>query len=315
MSGKAVAGLSIDLDNLWCYLKEKGDPSWSTFPTFLPEVIPTMLQTFEDLNLKITFFIVGKDATVSENMEWMERIAHSGHEVANHSYLHNLASKSRERSELLEDIQKSQDAIEKVCSKRPIGFRGPGFSSSPVLLEILQQEGYLYDSSVLPTFVSPIARLYYFWKTGLKGEEKKKRSELFGSFTQGFSSIKPHNKTLSNSQTLIELPVTTIPLLKTPFHMSYLFFLYEISPSLMRLYLKTAIHSCLATKTPPNFLLHPTDFVGDDKVPEMRYFPGMQIPSPTKIEVVNEVLQTFEKYFQFVPLIELAKRYHVKKQI
>ena len=34
------ASVSIDLDNLWCYLKTQGVPGWESYPSYLDQVTP-----------------------------------------------------------------------------------------------------------------------------------------------------------------------------------------------------------------------------------------------------------------------------------
>ena len=46
-------------------------------------------------------------------------------------------------------------------------------------------------------------------------EEKETRKGLFGDFSDGFNRIKPFKWKLDNSE-LLEIPVSTIPLIKTP---------------------------------------------------------------------------------------------------
>ena len=85
--------------------------------------------------------------------------------------------------------------------------------------------GYLYDASTLPTYLGPLARSYYFWKSGLSKEEKMARKELFGKFSMGFKKLKPYYHELGGGKKIAEIPVTTMPIFKLPFHLSYLIYL------------------------------------------------------------------------------------------
>jgi peptidoglycan/xylan/chitin deacetylase (PgdA/CDA1 family) len=58
---KPYASVSLDLDNRWSYLKTHGDPSWTTYPSYLDAFIPRVLPILERRDWKITFFIVGQD--------------------------------------------------------------------------------------------------------------------------------------------------------------------------------------------------------------------------------------------------------------
>jgi hypothetical protein len=64
--------------------------------------------------------------------------------------------------------------------------------------------------------------MYYFWTSNLSKEEKKERKELFGAFKEGLRPVKPYRWKLRNNQNILEIPVTTIPIVKIPFHLSYL---------------------------------------------------------------------------------------------
>ena len=52
----------------------------------------------------------------------------------------------------------------------------------------------------------------------------------------------------------------------------------------MKLYLRFAIMMCKLTRTQPSYLLHPLDFIGGDHVPELKFFPGMNVQMKKKLE-------------------------------
>jgi peptidoglycan-N-acetylglucosamine deacetylase len=155
----------------------------------------------------------------------------------------------------------------------------------------------LYDASTLPTYLGPLARAYYFAKSDLSKEEKKSRKELFGKFSEGFRTLKPYKWDLGNGKTIVELPVTTMPVLKFPFHLSYLIYLSNISMGLMRFYLWVALKMCKITSTPISFLLHPLDLVGGDQITQLAFFPGMNVDSTRKVKVFKMVIETIQKSY------------------
>ena len=104
----------------------------------------------------------------------------------------------------------------------------------------------------------------------------------------------------------MEIPVTTIPIFKLPFHLSYLIYLSNISIVLMKLYLKTALLLCKMTQTPVSFLLHPLDIIGGDKLNQLAFFPGMNISSERKVVVFKEVFKTLKKSYR----LEFMSRMH-----
>jgi hypothetical protein len=297
---KPLATISLDLDNQWSYMKIHGDDGWDKYPSYFDIFIPHVLDILDELELKITFFIVGKDAESKENRKYLRMITGRGHEVGNHSYNHESWLQSYSYEEIEKEIIAAEEAIEKATSQRPLGFRGPGFSWSRDLLDVLQKRGYLYDASTLPTFLGPLARKYYFMKSDLSKEERKARKELYGKFSEGFRKLKPYFHELENGRRILEIPVTTMPVFKLPFHLSYLVYLSNISMGLMKLYLLISISLCKLTKTPISFLLHPLDLIGGDQIKQLAFFPGMNIGSEKKVTVFRQVILEIMKNYQII---------------
>ncbi|MFB6341475.1 polysaccharide deacetylase family protein [Saccharicrinis sp. FJH62] len=304
---KPIASISLDLDNQWSYMKIHGDKGWEDFPSYLDIFIPHVLKVLDDLNLKITFFIVGQDAILPKNEKYLKMITDRGHEVGNHSFHHESWLHKYSKEEIRNELGKAEKAIIQATGEKPIGFRGPGFSWSNDVLEVLNEMGYSYDASTLPTWIGPFARRYYFMTAKLTKEEKKDRSDLFGNLKDGFYKLKPHIKYLNSGKEILEIPVTTIPLIKVPFHLSYLLYLSGISKALMRLYLDIAIILCKITGTHPSFLLHPLDLIGGDQIKQLAFFPGMNISSDVKVDVFKEVILKLGKHFSLGNMSNHAK--------
>jgi peptidoglycan-N-acetylglucosamine deacetylase len=304
---KPLAAISLDLDNQWSYMKIHGDEGWEEYPSYFDIFIPHVLDILDELELKITFFIVGKDSESEENRRYLRMITDRGHEVGNHSYYHESWLQSYSHEDIEKEIIAAEEAIEKATGQKPRGFRGPGFSWSWDLLKIIEKRGYLYDASTLPTFLGPLARMYYFSKSDLSILEKKARKELFGKFTEGFRKLKPYYFDLGDNRKIMEIPVTTMPIFKIPFHLSYLLYLSNISMQIMNLYLGTAIFLCRLTKTPISFLLHPLDLIGGDQIKQLAFFPGMNIVSEKKVEVFREVILRLKKKYTLVMLSKYCK--------
>lgn len=302
------ASLSIDLDNQWSYQKTHGDAGWEDYPSYLDLVVPRILERLEDLEIEATFFIVGKDAELDKNKDAMRKLGDSGHEIANHSFSHDPKLAGFSDDALLEEVAKAEHWIEERTGFRPVGFRAPGFSHSPALMKLLAERGYLYDASTFPTFIGPLARAYHFATSGLSREEKRKRKHLYGSWGEAFRSLKAHPIELEGDASLLEIPVTTMPGLRTPIHTTYLLYLACFSPLLARTYLRSAIFLCKFTRTPLSFLLHPTDFLGCDDAPELLFFPAMNQLSTWKAKQMTYFLTMIRQSFETVTMREHAKR-------
>ena len=301
------ASLSLDLDNQWSYMKTHGDDGWQSHPSYLDAVVPRILAFLAERRLRISFFIVGQDAALPKNRAALASIAAAGHEIGNHSFRHEPWLHLYTAAELDEELLRAEDAIEAATGVRPRGFRGPGFSLSEGTLETLQRRGYDYDATVFPNLLNPLARAYLFSTSKLTDEEKRQRSALFGTWKDAFRPVKPFRWELSGGR-LLEIPVTTLPGLKVPMHLSYLVYLAKFSRLAARAYLRFALLACRATGTQPSILLHPLDFMGDEDCEPLAFFPGMDIPRGLKLEIVAELFDILAADRELVTMGEHARR-------
>lgn len=294
---KRVASLSLDLDNKWSYLKTHGSDAWTGFPSYLDVAVPRILAFLRERNLKITFFIIGQDAALEKNREALAQIAAAGHEIENHSFNHEPWLHLYEDAQLETELAMAEEAIEKATGARVRGFRGPGFSISRRVLTILKRRGYRYDATAFPNILNPLARAYFFAKSDLSAEEKEQRKALFGSFSDALRPVKPYRWNL-DGESLIELPVTTMPVFKTPVHFSYPLYLSGFSPFVARAYFRFFLGVCALTGTNPSLLLHPLDFLGSDDDKDLGFFPGMNMQSDVKLAVLDELFTLLTGKFE-----------------
>ncbi len=302
---KPLASLSLDLDNLWAYLKTHGDPQWESFPSYLDQVVPRILNFLQQRKTCITFFVVGQDAALESNHATLRSIADAGHEIANHSFSHEPWLHLYSNEQLVEEFERSEQAIFEATGQTTKGFRGPGFSCSDPVLNLLAQRGYQYDASTFPTFLGPVARAYYFLHSRFTSKQKEDRKELFGKFREGFRPNKPFAWQLGGRQ-LLEIPVTTMPLLKLPIHASYIFYLAGYSRWLAKTYFRLALGLCRLTGTRPSFLLHPLDFMDLKDAPQMEFFPAMKLAADKKIQLLGQCLDMMERHWKLGTMGEHA---------
>jgi peptidoglycan-N-acetylglucosamine deacetylase len=305
MLPKPVASLSLDLDDKWSYLKTHGDLGWQSLPSYLEVVVPRVLTFLKAKNLTITFFIVGQDAVLQKNHDILKAIADAGHEIGNHSYHHEPWLHLYSQSQIDAEITRAEDAIENATGQRPVGFRAPGYSLSRATLTALATKNYLYDASTLPNLLAPLARSYYFTTAKFNAEQRHQRAMLGGTLRDALRPIKPYRWQMETA-TVIEIPVTTMPLIRTPIHVTYLLGLACLSRELAHSYFKTALKLCRLTGTAPSLLLHPTDFLGCDDVSELFFIPGMSLPSGEKLEFVSHILRRLSDQFTVLKLQQHA---------
>ena len=98
-------------------------------------------------------------------------------------------------------------------------------------------------------------------------------------------------------------------------HVSYIIYMSSYSAAISKTYFKTALSFCSMTKTPPSLLLHPLDFLGADDIPELRFFPGMNMESKRKLEIVSDVLAMMTKKFDVVNMRHHAEIVEAEKDL
>jgi hypothetical protein len=307
-----IASLSVDLDNQWSYMKIHGDRGWDSFPSYLDLVVPRILRLLDDLDLTVTFFIVGQDAALRKNEAALRSIAAAGHEIGNHSFHHDPWIHMNTERAVEDELELAEEHIEQATGQRPVGYRAPGYSLSDATLRVLQRRSYRYDASTLPTFVGPLARAYYFLNSRLSAEEMEQRKALFGSVRDGLRPLRPYRwQTYSEDRGtgLIEIPVTTLPFLRIPFHLSYVLYMAGYSETLALTYFQAALLLCQMTGVQPSLLLHPLDFLGCDDVEGLDFFPAMNLTGEMKTSVVKNALASLKNRFSVVTIKEHASRF------
>jgi hypothetical protein len=304
---KPIASLSLDLDDKWSYMKTHGEPGWESHPSYLDILVPRVLSFLKRRDLTITFFVVGQDAALDRNRDRLRSIAEAGHEIGNHSFHHEQWLHLYSEQQIAAELAATEEHIERATGQRTIGFRGPGFSLSRATLKSLAQRGYLYDASAFPTFLGPLARAYYFRTAKLSPNERYQRQRLYGELREGLRPVRPYRWKLAPG-TILEIPVTTMPIFRVPIHVSYILYLCLFSRQIALHYFRTALMLCRSTGTPLSLLLHPLDFVSSDDTQDLGFFPAMGLPTEKKLEVVSEVLNMMSSYFTIVTLREHARQ-------
>jgi hypothetical protein len=247
-----------------------------------------------------------------KNRAALASISAAGHEIGNHSFHHEPWLHLYSTDEIDNEIRSAEEAIAEATGVVPSGFRGPGYSLSAAVVQCLTRRGYRYDASTLPTVIGPLARAYYFFHARLNSSQKQQRGRLFGSWSDGLRPLRPFWWQAEKShgalteQRLLEIPVTTLPLLRVPIHFSYLLFLRQKSSAAAWAYWRLAMQVCQTCRMQPSLLLHSLDLLGGDEESDLGFFPGMQLTSAVKTEFVGQLLADFARRFRIVTLGEHA---------
>lgn len=103
-----------------------------------PKGTPAILQTLKEYNVKATFFMMGCQAEKYPDM--VKQVADQGHELGNHTYSHPNARK-RTTADMIEEVNKTNEMIERAAGKKPLLFRPPYGIYTSELLEYTENNG------------------------------------------------------------------------------------------------------------------------------------------------------------------------------
>jgi polysaccharide deacetylase family protein (PEP-CTERM system associated) len=201
--------MSVDLEDFFCDLPFE---QWSNYESRIIKNTNKILEIFEKHQVKATFFTLGYIAEQFPDL--IKEIDNQGHEIASHSYAH-LDIRKTTKEEFENDLKKSIKVLEKITTKKVLGFRAPYFSiekKSFWAMEILSKY-FKYDSSIFPV------------KTPLYGIRNAPRNIYKPNLIN--PSIKDHKSNL------IEIPMAThkIPIIGNipiagGFHLRFLPYFY-----------------------------------------------------------------------------------------
>lgn len=148
-NGKQCAvALSFDFD---------AESLWATFnltsPTFMSRGnygakvgIPRILQLLDKYDIRATFFVPAD--TARRHQEAVKEIHARGHEIGHHGDLHESPAKL-EHAEEKRVLEVGLDTLEKLVGERPQGYRSPAWDLSQNSAQLLEEYGFLYDSSLM----------------------------------------------------------------------------------------------------------------------------------------------------------------------
>jgi polysaccharide deacetylase family protein (PEP-CTERM system associated) len=125
--------------------------SWDGFESRIVGSTRKVLDLLEAAGVRGTFFVLG---WVAERQPALVRAIHAaGHEVGCHSYWHHLVYRQTP-DEFRADLRRARNVLEDATGAPVTAYRAPSFSitrRSLWALDVLIDEGFLYDSSVYPT--------------------------------------------------------------------------------------------------------------------------------------------------------------------
>jgi peptidoglycan/xylan/chitin deacetylase (PgdA/CDA1 family) len=175
--GKKIAvnlGVDFDAQCIWLGSFNYLTPSFMSRGQFGAEVgVPRLLDLFERKGITTSFYIPGH--TVDTFPEISRKIMDAGHEIGHHGYYHeNPAAIKKDTEKRLMDLAFA--SYKKHFGIRPTGYRAPYWEFSESTLDLVEDAGFLYDSSMMARDLTPyrIQRWQINWeKANVAGPASK----------------------------------------------------------------------------------------------------------------------------------------------
>jgi polysaccharide deacetylase family protein (PEP-CTERM system associated) len=140
---------SVDVED-WYQGIELPMSEWDRYEPRVETSMGRLLDLLVKHNVKCTCFILGRLA--EEHPALVKKIHEEGHEIATHGYSHEKIY-NLEPAQFKEQLKRSLGTLEDITGESVIGHRASYFSitkESLWALDILSEEGILYDSSIHP---------------------------------------------------------------------------------------------------------------------------------------------------------------------
>lgn len=304
---RKICSISVDVDTLEDYVAGYGykDKSIPCNNHIYTRALPRLLELFDVFKIKATFFIVGKDIKNPQNIPILRNIIKQGHEIGNHTMNHIYPFSRINRAKKREEILLMQKLAEDNLGYRVKGFRAPGYGIDEESLQILQEEGYVYDSSIHPTFLISLLNMSVVFISGGKNKFPEMKSCL-----HCFSPLGPYipNRNLffrrGDDMNIIEIPITVTPYFRMPFYGTFHLLLGKKIFDFEYYFLKKNGINI-------NYAMHAIEMLDLTEDGLDKWFtrqPGISIPLAQKRKRYSHIFYQFKQDFEFTSLIDFSKR-------
>jgi hypothetical protein len=315
--------ISIDLDAISCYYRihALGPPPAELEHAILERALPRASALFAAHGLRVTWFVVGRDAdgdavlpdraARAANAQRLAALAKAGDELGNHSYSHPYELARLPARDVDAEIFGGDRVVRAIAGRAPLGFRAPGYDISPAMLETLARLGYHYDSSIFPT------PAYYAAKAavmaGLAAVGRPSGAVLTDPRALA-APADPYRPAMTwpwrrGQAPLVELPIAVTPWTRVPAIGTTLL----IAPAWMRARLVAA----MARRAFWNLELHGIDFADaeQDGIPGelVERQPDLRIPIAEKLERMDHLIGALSRDREWVTLAEAAA--HTQREV
>ena len=303
-----LCAVSVDLDEIPCYAAIHGLsqlPEAATHAVYR-HALPRLERCFDELDLRGTFFAIGRDLAEPHAAAALRRLAERGHEIANHTLDHRYDLVKLPRAEIRAQIADGSAVIERVTGRAPLGFRAPGYTITDTVFELLAELGVQYDSSVFPCaayYLPKLAAIGAYRALGRPSRSIIDHPRVLRAPAEPYRVGRPYNR---RGAGLLELPigVTRDATGRLPF----------IGTSLIWAgrYGARQLTRAIAGRSLVNLELHGIDAADAelDGLQALRpHQPDLRRSAAAKLEILRDVVATLrEANYEFVTLAEAARR-------
>ena len=146
LRGTVCLTFDFDAISLWIGPYKATSPSKISRGEFGVVGVERILTVLQRAGLPATFFVTGHTADTYPSS--VRAIKDAGHEIGHHGYLHeNPVTLERVEERII--LEKGLAALERAAGVRPTGYRSPAWDNSPNTIELLEEFGFRYESSLM----------------------------------------------------------------------------------------------------------------------------------------------------------------------
>lgn len=171
-------GADFDAHSLWMGLFKLTSPAYLSRGEFGAEVgIPRLLEVFRRYDIKATFCTPGHSLVTFPKQ--IDEILDAGHEIAAHGCYHEyIPGLDADHERHLMEVQLQQ--FEQIIGGRPRGYRSPAWDHSEITLQLLEELGFDWDSSLMASDFTPYhpRRIDVNWESASTFGERSRILEI-----------------------------------------------------------------------------------------------------------------------------------------
>lgn len=306
---KKLCAVSVDLDPLTAYyqIHGLGDPPLKLRYTILRKALPRFEELFADLGIPATFFVVGKELSGSdEAVAVVRRLVEAGHEMGNHTFSHPYDLCHNPEQVVDAEIRQAHQVVVDAVGQEhaPVGFRTPGYGINAMLMRVLANNGYRYDSSMFPSPPYYLAKAAVMAGMFLRG---RRSGSVMGDPRALLCPADPYRPDPElpwrrGQGPLVELPVAVMPWTRFPAIGTFI----AVNPPALR----RAMLAQMRRRPLFNLELHGIDLADAiaDRIPTelAGRQPDLRVPYADKRRIFIQTFEELKLEYDFVTLRDVA---------